>query len=75
MRSGVYEIAGRPSVCPSLCLSVRPFHHSAAARRCGRFAAVGRRAADIDRQQPRAVVLCQPTQEAERSLVFTSFTF
>ena len=37
VQSRVYETVGRPSVCLSVC----PFHHSAAARRCGGFAVVG----------------------------------
>jgi len=44
MRSGVSVTAERTSVCLSVSLS----HNSAAAHRCGGFAAVGRRPRDID---------------------------
>ena len=41
MRSRIYETVGRPSVRLSVCLSVRVWRHTASARRCGGFAAVG----------------------------------
>jgi len=40
MQGGVYETVELPSICLSVCPSIRPCRHSAAARRCDGFAAV-----------------------------------
>jgi len=68
MQSRVYASVGRPSVRPSVFLSVR-LSHPAAARRCREFVAVGPAAGDIDRllHGPRAGGQQQPRRSTAHS--------
>ena len=59
-------------VRPSVCLSVRPFHHSSAARRYGGFAAVGRGPASKRYRSIAARPVAGGNQQSRRSAARSS---